>query len=338
MNSNSIHIAGGYFRVQDRFFDWYGPLLGPIAIAVYSYLTRCADQDGCCFPSYEDIARKCGISRSSALRAIAKLVKYKLITVKHRRHRQEHRDDHTSNCYKIRLEAFTDKGAHREVVSQGHQVVSIRHQLVSQGHSKEYPIKGNPIKEKEREGGIPPSTPTLSTSLNSSQGEITQTAGENLEAAEAEKSPCPNDLIPAIKIAPKANGKPTTGRERQHQGNGAGQSLPASLMLSDAEIESAMREIGFPEAEVKAEASKFRDNHRSKGTLSCDWQAELRIWKQRRDEWRSRERDMRANNKVERTAPRPPVVVAEPQVPLAKPRPSRMPELLAALYRGAAQP
>jgi hypothetical protein len=125
MNSNN-NGAGGYFRVQNRLFDWYGQLLGPIAIAVYNYLSRCADQNGCCFPSYEDIARKVGIGRSSALRAIAKLVKYELITVKRRRHRPERRNDYTSNCYKIRLEAFTDKGAHREVVSQGHQVVSIR--------------------------------------------------------------------------------------------------------------------------------------------------------------------------------------------------------------------
>jgi hypothetical protein len=111
---------GGYYRTQDRFFDWYGRLLGPIPIAVYHYLARCADQNGCCFPSYEDIALKTGISRISALRAIAKLTKYKLITVKCRRHHQEHRNDYTSNSYKIRLEAFTHADAHREVVSQGY--------------------------------------------------------------------------------------------------------------------------------------------------------------------------------------------------------------------------
>src|SRR5918999_5005804 len=174
--------------------------------------------------------------------------------------------------------------------------------------------------EREREGEIPPSTPpdSLSVSLNSSQRETTQTAGENPEAPEAERKPCPNDPIPA-------NGKLTTGRKRQHQGNGAGQPLPTPLTLSDDEIEAAMREIGFPEAEVKAEASKFRDNHRSRGTLSCDWQAELRIWKQRRDEWRSREREhVRTNGKVEKTMPRPPVFVAEPkaQIDPSKPRPS----------------
>jgi hypothetical protein len=130
MNNNS-NGAGGYFRVQDRLFDWYGRLLGPIPIAAYHYLARCADQDGCCFPSYEDIARKVGISRRAALRAIAKLVKYKLITVKRRRHRQEHRDDYTSNYYKIRLEAFTHAGAHREVVTIS--------------HPKDNPIKDNPI-------------------------------------------------------------------------------------------------------------------------------------------------------------------------------------------------
>jgi hypothetical protein len=242
MNSNNNDGAGGYFRVQDRLIDWYGRLLGPIAIAVYHYLVRCADQDGCCFPSYEDIARKVGISRSSALRAIAKLVKYKLITVKRRRHRQEHRDDHTSNCYKIRLEAFTDKGAHREVVSQGHQVVSIRHQLVSQGHPKDYPLKDNPNKEKEREGEIPLSTPpdSLSVFSTSSQEGETSKVGGAIEAATGQ-SPggdrglgCQNQ---AVKIATRANGKPTTGRERQYQGNGgAAQPSPVPQALSDDDI------------------------------------------------------------------------------------------------------
>jgi helix-turn-helix protein len=338
MNNNS-NGAGGYFRVQDRLFDWYGQLLGPIAIAVYNYLARCAGQNGCCFPSYEDIARKVGISRSSALRAIAKLIKYKLITVKHRRHGQEHRDDHTSNCYKIRLEAFTDKGAHREVVSQGHQLVSQGHQLVSQGHPKDYPIKENPNKEKERGGGIPLSTPpdSLSISSNSPQGGETSKVGGDVEAATAQSAGGDNGLgcqNQAVEIATKANEKPTTGRERQHQGNGVAQPTPVPSTLSDDEIKASMKRTNWSEARVKREALKFRNHHLSKRTLSYSWAALWENWELQGLEYEAK------HGKVERTAPRPPPFVAEPKAPIdpSKPRPSHMAMVRAEIAKVAAQP
>jgi len=37
---------------------------------VYIYLCRCANHGSRAFPSYADIARKCGISKSTAIRAI----------------------------------------------------------------------------------------------------------------------------------------------------------------------------------------------------------------------------------------------------------------------------
>lgn len=193
------------------------------------------------------------------------------------------------------LEASTNKGACREVVSQGHQVVH----------------------------------------------EVHQTAGESPEAAVAKRDPYPSDPIPTAKAATKGNGKPTTEKKRQHQGNGAGQPSPVPRAFSDDDIKAAMQETGWSEAKVKDEAPKFRDYHLSKGTLSHDWLAEWRIWKRRGDEWESREREhMRANGRVERTAPRPPVFVAEPRVPMdpSKPRPSHMPMLLAEIARVAAQP
>jgi hypothetical protein len=57
------------------------------------------------------------------------------------------------------------------------------------------------------------------------------------------------------------------------------------LTLSDDEIEAAMRAIGWTEAQAKTEAPKFRDYHLSEGTLSNDWQAKVRLWKQRGDEY-----------------------------------------------------
>jgi hypothetical protein len=152
--------------------------------------------------------------------------------------------------------------------------------------------------------------------------EVHQTAGESPEAA-AKRDPCLSDPIP--KAAIKANGKPTTGRKRQRQGNGVAQPSPVPWPLSDDDIKAVMRETGWSEAKVKDEAPKFRDYHSSKGTLSCDWLAEWRLWKRRGDEWESRERERtRANGKVERIAPRPPVFIAEPKTPIdpSKPRPN----------------
>jgi hypothetical protein len=169
-------------------------------------------------------------------------------------------------------------------------------------------------------------------------------AGGNVEAATAQsvgEVRGPGYQNQAVKIATRVNGKPTTGRERQHQGNRVAQPSPVPWPLSDDDIKAVMQETGWSEAKVKDEAPKFRDYHLSKGTSSYDWLAEWRMWKRRGDEWKSREREhMRANGKVERTAPRPPVFVAEPKVPIdpSKPRPSHMPAILAEMARVAAQP
>jgi biotin operon repressor len=337
MNNNS-NGAGGYFRVQDRLFDWYGQLLGSIAIAVYNYLARCAGQNGCCFPSYEDIARKVGISRRAAITAITKLGRYGLIEIQHRKNRREKRGNYTSNRYKIRMEAFTHAGAHREVVHEVHQVVHEVHQVVHEVHPKEYILKENPNKEKEREGGMPPSTPpdSLSVSSNSSQDGETSKIGGNIEAATAQSAGgdsglgCQNQ---AVGIATKANRKPTTGRERQHQGNGIAQPTPVPLALSDDEIKASMKRTGWSEAKVKREALKFRNHHVSEGTLSYSWVAKWENWELQGLEYEAK------HGKVERTAPRPPPFVAEPKVPIdpSKPRPSHMPTILAEIARATAQ-
>ena len=41
---------------------------------IYIYLCRCANQGSRAFPSYADIAKKCGISKRTAMRAIEVLV------------------------------------------------------------------------------------------------------------------------------------------------------------------------------------------------------------------------------------------------------------------------
>jgi hypothetical protein len=101
MNNNS-NDAGGYSRVHVQLFDRYGPELGPIPIAVYIYLVRCADKDGYCCPDYKKMAYHCGgISRKSAEQAIAKLIKLGLIEKGH--------GSPDADKYKIRLEAFSDE-------------------------------------------------------------------------------------------------------------------------------------------------------------------------------------------------------------------------------------
>jgi hypothetical protein len=119
--------------------------------------------------------------------------------------------------------------------------------------------------------------------------------------------------------------------------------LPADWALSADDIKAAIQETGWTEAEVKKEALKFRDRCLSEGTLSHDWQAKWRLWMQRGNEWKSREREhMRANGKVERTAPRPPLVIAsrepKPAIDPSKPRPSLKAMGRAEIARRAAKP
>lgn len=61
------------------------PEIGPIAIAVYSVLAlHVDDQTGECFPSYQTIADRIGVSRMSVVRALKKLAAKGFIEVGHR--------------------------------------------------------------------------------------------------------------------------------------------------------------------------------------------------------------------------------------------------------------
>jgi hypothetical protein len=124
-------------------------------------------------------------------------------------------------------------------------------------------------------------------------------------------------------------GSPLQGENSNTREWGVAQPLPASWALSDDEVRATACKTGWSEAKVKEEALKFRNRHLSRGTLSCNWAAEWANWIQRGLEY------MRANCKVERTAPRPPIFVAEPKAPIdpSKPRPSHMPMVLAEIAR-----
>jgi hypothetical protein len=89
----------GFFIVDDEVIDEYGAKIGPLGIAVYNVLVKHANKFGAsCFPSYQTIADKLGISRNSAMKGVEILVAEKLV-------RKDRREDSTgapkSNDYKI---------------------------------------------------------------------------------------------------------------------------------------------------------------------------------------------------------------------------------------------
>ena len=76
-----------YFRKA-----WLAPMKGSVKL-VYLALADSADEDGVCFPSYEYLAYKCGISKSTVIRAVNNLVRRKFLTVENR--------DNTSNLFTL---------------------------------------------------------------------------------------------------------------------------------------------------------------------------------------------------------------------------------------------
>lgn len=88
----------GWWWVDNATLDVYLPRVGPIAWAVYTYLVRRAGPDGHCWPSYARIARDTGISRRSAIRAVATLVEAGLVAVTPR---QDAAGDATSHDYVV---------------------------------------------------------------------------------------------------------------------------------------------------------------------------------------------------------------------------------------------
>jgi len=68
-------------------------------LAVYTYLCKCGNQGGTAFPSYNDIAAKCSISRSTAMRAV-KSLEAKEIIVKQKRY-SGNREEYFSNVYVV---------------------------------------------------------------------------------------------------------------------------------------------------------------------------------------------------------------------------------------------
>lgn len=77
-----------YFQVDNALIEVYGAHLGAYAIAVYNCLACHANRDMIAFPSYERIGKETGTSRSTAMRAIKKLIEWNIIQlIEEDRHR-----------------------------------------------------------------------------------------------------------------------------------------------------------------------------------------------------------------------------------------------------------
>lgn len=74
----------GWFHIDNALLDRFGAEIGAYGVAVYAVLARHADAKGVCFPSYQGIADKLGVSRRQAIRTVGVLVERGLIRVQKR--------------------------------------------------------------------------------------------------------------------------------------------------------------------------------------------------------------------------------------------------------------
>jgi predicted transcriptional regulator len=113
----------GFFIIDDEVIDEYGATIGPLGVAVYNVLVKHANKNGSsCFPSYQTIATKLGISRNSAIKGVELLIGEGLV-------KKDPRTDKsgapTSNNYKILNVKKKSKATSPEVVQNLHQPVNL---------------------------------------------------------------------------------------------------------------------------------------------------------------------------------------------------------------------
>jgi DNA-binding transcriptional regulator LsrR (DeoR family) len=89
-----------FFQAPNAVFDNLDLGLSRYDRIVYLYLCRCSNQGADAFPGYRVIARKCGISRATARRAVKSLEDKEFITVTRR---PKSNRDNESNLYQVNL-------------------------------------------------------------------------------------------------------------------------------------------------------------------------------------------------------------------------------------------
>lgn len=88
----------GYFTIDNVLLDAYGAQLGPHGIAVYAALSRFANQEQECWPTYRTITDRTGVSRRQIVREIEKLEALKIIAVTRR---VDEKGQRTSHLYTL---------------------------------------------------------------------------------------------------------------------------------------------------------------------------------------------------------------------------------------------
>lgn len=88
----------GYFQVDNDIFDNDKIGLNWCAKLVYIYLSRCSNQGATAFPSYKTIAKRCGMGKRSAIKAVNILEERRLLKVERS---QDSCIKHNPNHYKV---------------------------------------------------------------------------------------------------------------------------------------------------------------------------------------------------------------------------------------------
>ena len=88
----------GYFQVDNNIFDNNTLALSLHEKMVYIYLSRCGNQGAMAFPSYNTIAKKCGMCKRSALNAVKGLEQREFIKVERCK---ESANKNLSNTYEV---------------------------------------------------------------------------------------------------------------------------------------------------------------------------------------------------------------------------------------------
>ena len=76
----------GYFQVDNNIFDNHTLGLSLHVKMVYIFLSRCSNQGATAFPSYKTIAKRCGMSKRSGVKAVGVLEERRFITVDRSKH------------------------------------------------------------------------------------------------------------------------------------------------------------------------------------------------------------------------------------------------------------
>lgn len=105
-----------FFTIDNILLDQYGKRLGAYGLAVYMALCRFANRQSECWPSYQTIAERVGMSRRQVIREIKKLETLGLIAVQPQY--DEHTGEQRSNLY-ILLEVCAPQSEGDDSQSRG---------------------------------------------------------------------------------------------------------------------------------------------------------------------------------------------------------------------------